>query len=60
MCTERKATGEYVLSCFLSATMRHRLAYQVLENVKINKYAKFELNIPCGSRVMDVLTNGPP
>ena len=21
MCTERKATGEYVLSCFLSATM---------------------------------------
>ena len=36
---------------------RHRIAYQWLYNVKINKYAKFDLNIPCGSRVMRIFTN---
>ena len=30
-----------------------------LDNVKINKYAKFDPNIPCGSRVMSVFTNLP-
>ena len=28
-----------------------------LTNVKINKFAKFDPNIPCGSRVMSIFTN---
>ena len=35
---------------------RHRFAYQCLDNVKIKKYAKFDLNTPCGSRVMSMFT----
>ena len=38
---------------------RHRFAYQCLHNVKMYKYAKFDKNIPCGSRVMSVFTNRP-
>ena len=30
---------------------RHHFSYQWLDNVKINKYAKFDLNISSGSRV---------
>ena len=31
----------------------------ILDNVKVNKYAKFDSNIPCGSRVtcMSIFTN---
>ena len=30
---------------------------QWLDNVDIHLYAKFEQNIPCGSRVMSIFTN---
>ena len=30
MCTERKATGEYVLACFMSATMEYGPAYEIV------------------------------
>ena len=40
-----------------SAKPHHHFAYQWLENVKIDKYAKFDPNIPCSSRVMSILTN---
>ena len=30
--------------------------YQWLDNVKIYNYTKFELNIPCGSRGMNIFT----
>ena len=30
-------------------------AYQWLKNVKTNKYAKFDNNLPCGPRVMSIL-----
>ena len=39
MCTERKATGEYVLACFLSATMNTIwifLAYQEAEQARMS------------------------
>ena len=29
----------------------------VLHTVKINKYARFDLNVPYGSRVMSIFTN---
>ena len=35
-----------------SAKPRHRFAYQWLDNVKINKYAKPEPDKPWGSKVM--------
>ena len=33
----------------------------ILDNVKVNKYAKFDSNIPCGSRVtcISIFTNLP-
>ena len=40
-----------------SAKPRHRFAYQRLDNVKIDIYAKFDSIIPCGSRVMSIFTN---
>ena len=39
----------------LSAKPRHHFAYKWLDNIKINKYAKFDPNIPCGSIVMSRL-----
>ena len=38
---------------------RHRFAYEWLDNVKINKYVKFDPNIPCGSKVINTLTDWP-
>ena len=38
---------------------RHHFAYQWLDNVKINKYAKFDPTLPCGSRVLSIYTNWP-
>ena len=35
------------------------LAYQWLDNVKMYKYAKFDQNIPCSSRVMNIFTLRP-
>ena len=32
----------------------HRFAYQFLENVKMYKYAKFDQNIWCNSRIMSI------
>ena len=32
----------------------HGFVYQWLDNVKINRYAKFDPNIPCGSRVIRI------
>ena len=40
-----------------SVKPRHGLASQWLENVKMYKYAKFDPNIPFGSRVMSIFTN---
>ena len=40
-----------------SAKPRHHFAYQYLDNVKIDKYAIFNPNIPCGSWVMSIFTN---
>ena len=37
----------------------HHFAYQWLDNVKINKYPKFDTHIPCDSRVMSSFTNLP-
>ena len=37
---------------------RHRFAYKWLDNIKINKYAKFDPNILYVSRVMRIFTNG--
>ena len=37
----------------------HRFAYQWLDNIKINKYAKFDPNIQCGSWVMSIFTIWP-
>ena len=34
----------------------HRFADQWLDNVKIDKYAKFHRNITCSSRVMSIFT----
>ena len=36
----------------------NRVEYQWLSNVKINEYAKFDLNIPCVSSVMSILLTG--
>ena len=36
----------------------NRFEYQWLSNVKINKYAKIDLNIPCVSSVMIILLTG--
>ena len=48
------------LLCFkLSQQLRHRFAYQWLDNVKINKYAKFDPNLSCRSRVMSTFTKWP-
>ena len=40
-----------------SAKPCHRFAWQWLDNVKVHKYTKFEVNIPRGSRVMSIFTN---
>ena len=37
-----------------SANSRDHYAYQWLDNVKINKFAKYDPNIPCGSTIMRV------
>ena len=36
------------------AKMMLDMALSPLDNVRINKYTKFDPNIPCGSRVMSV------
>ena len=38
---------------------RHRFAYQWPDNAKMYKYAKFDQNIPYGSRVMSISTKRP-
>ena len=38
-----------------SAKPCHRFTYQWLDKVEINKYAKIDPNIPCGSSVMSIL-----
>ena len=40
-----------------SARPNHRFESQWLDNAIINKYAKYDTNIPCGSRVMSIFTN---
>ena len=50
------------LACWFqwcSAKPRRRFGYQWLDNVTINKYAKYDPNIPCGLRVMSIFTNWP-
>ena len=42
-----------------SAAPRARFAHQWMHNVEMCEYAKFDSNIPCGSRVMSVFTNWP-
>ena len=42
----------------IGLTDAHSLSYQCLDNV--NKYAKFDQNIPCSSRFMSTLTKRPP
>ena len=38
-----------------SAKPHHHFAnHWLIDNVKINNYAKFDLNIPCGSRVISI------
>ena len=44
VCTERKATGEYVLACFLSATMVSWLSYKLFTNTKVIFKLFFGLN----------------
>ena len=39
-----------------SAKPRHRFALQWLDNVKVHKFTKYEVNIPRGSRVKSILT----
>ena len=46
------------LKCCLAKPCHH-FEYQWLDNVNINKYAKFDPNILCGSRVMSIFTNVP-
>ena len=45
---------QYIASVEVSNIARRNIR---LYNVKINKYAKFDPNIPCGSRVMSIFTN---
>ena len=42
----------------LSKQPRRLFAYQWLDNVKTNKYAKFDPNMPCGSRFMGISLTG--
>ena len=41
-----------VMSIFTKRSRPANFAYQWLDNVKINKYAQFDQNMPCGSRVV--------
>ena len=34
---------------------RRHFTYQFLNNVKVNKFAEIDQNIPCASRVMSIL-----
>ena len=50
--------GSFLLSKkVFSYKPRHRFAYQWMDNLKINKYAKFYHNIPCGSIVISIYNN---
>ena len=54
--------GQWVFSLkslrskWCSAKPRRRFAYQLLDNIKINKHARFYPNIPRGSRVMGIFS----
>ena len=41
---------------WFSIKPRHFFAYQWLDNVRINKYAKFDPNKPCDKRVISIFT----
>ena len=41
---------------YILAKPYHRFAYLCLDNVKMYLCEKFDLNIPCGSRVMSIFT----
>ena len=45
------------LRFIFSQQPRHRFVHQWLDNVTINKHIKVDLNIPHGSRVVNVYTN---
>ena len=44
---------------FCSAKPRHHFAYQWLDNVEMNKYAKFYPNIPCGYEPAEMMLSKP-
>ena len=51
--------SDHDLPDWCSAKPRHRFVYQCLDNVKMYMYAKFDQNIPCNSRILNIFTKRP-
>ena len=49
--------SQYERSKCLSVKIINLFAYQCLDKVNMYKYANFDLNIPCGSRVTNICPN---